>query len=226
MRAIELATTLNYDNAVQTNKKEKSETTTTQTVKKTCEEKLTTKAKDYLKTLREQYSDYDFYVADTKEEKEAALKQSDKEFSVVFTTEEIEKMAKDEKYAKEKMEAVKTAVEMSKRINEQFNENEDWKKANNVNKVAFYFDENGKITMFAELEKLSEKQKERIEEKKEEAKEDKKINNKNPFEKDEDVVKRVWLEATTEEELIEKIKNINWSKVQGVEPGAKLDISL
>lgn len=47
-------------------------------------------------------------------------KNGRKEFSVIFSTEELEKMAADEKYAKEKINAMKGAVRMSGQINEQF----------------------------------------------------------------------------------------------------------
>ena len=43
-----------------------------------------------------------------------------KEFTVVFSGAELERMASDEKYAQEKLSMVKTAVEMSDKINEQF----------------------------------------------------------------------------------------------------------
>ena len=149
-----------YD-LLQTNKNNKTETQKdlqTQAVK-SGEEKLSAKAKEYLKTLRETYGDYEFFVANGKDEVQSALKESEKEVSVVFSTAELEKMATDEKYAKEKLDNVKTILEMSNRINDQFNMDGEWNKTNSVNKIIFDFTEGGdKPKIFAELEKTTEKQ--------------------------------------------------------------------
>lgn len=80
-------------------------------------------------------------------------------------------MASDEKYAREKLSTVKTAVEMSDKINEQFGFERAWGTTDNsgtvLNKLTMSFDDDGKMTLFADLEKITEKQKERLEELKE-----------------------------------------------------------
>ena len=39
-------------------------------------------------------------------------------------------------------------------------------------------------------------------------------------------VKKVVVEASTEEELIEKMKNVDWNKVSGEKVGARFDFSV
>ena len=101
-----------------------------------------------------------------------------------------------------------------------------------VNKIGIVTDDNGNMKFFAELEKSSDKQKERIEKyrekKAEERKEaEKKASKKSPYEKQEkDTVKRTTVEADSMEELIEKIKNINWNNVSDSKSGDRFDFSV
>ena len=83
------------------------------------EEKLSSKAKEYLKSLREKYGDYDFLVGNSTDDLKTLSKSGSKEFSVIFSNAEIEKMATDEKYAAEKMQGVEGAVKMCRRICEE-----------------------------------------------------------------------------------------------------------
>ena len=57
---------------------------------KTDESKLSAKAQSYLENLRKKYGDYDFFVSDNLDA--AQTVGSSKEYSVIFTTEELEKM--------------------------------------------------------------------------------------------------------------------------------------
>lgn len=202
---------------------------------KSSEDKLSTKAKNYLETLRKKYGDFEFMVADAGDDKRALLDKSTKEFSVIFSNSELEKMANDEEYAKERMNAVQTAVDMSKRICEQFGFERAGEKEGEgngfINKIAISFNEDGTMSIFAELEKVSEKQKDYIEKIKEkradEKKETEELAEKKAKEKEKDVtVKKVTLEASSEEELIEKITNIDWNKVAGENVGARFDFSV
>lgn len=63
------------------------------------EYKLSDKAQKYLDKLRKDYGDYDFVVADAGDDMKGLMKQATKEFSVIFSSEELEKMADDEKFA-------------------------------------------------------------------------------------------------------------------------------
>lgn len=200
------------------------------------EGKLSSKAQEYLKSLRETYGDYDFLVGNSTDDLKTLSKSGSEEFSVIFSNAEIEKMATDEKYAAEKMQGVEGAVKMCRRICEEngYVSAFDAMKADNgtVNKIGIVTDDNGNMKFFAELEKSSDKQKERIEKyrekKTEERKEaEKKASKKSPYEKQEkDTVKRTTVEADSMEELIEKIKNINWNNVSDSKSGDRFDFSV
>ena len=120
------------------------------------EYKLSDKAQKYLDKLRKDYGDYDFVVADAGDDVKCLMKQATKEFSVVFSSEELEKMADDEKFAAKHMKHVDTAVNMSKRICEEFGHERMFGKDGNgaaLNSVSVSFDDKGITSMFAELEK-------------------------------------------------------------------------
>lgn len=221
-----------YQNSMQAVKKNDSvakakETVSESKVANSSEDKLSTKAKNYLENLRKTYGDYDFYVADAGVDRRALLSGSTKEFSVIFSNEELERMADDEAYAQEKMHAVQIAVEMSKRINEQFGA--DLETGTLISKMAISFDEDGKMSIFAQLEKLSEAEKDYIEKIKEKRADEKKSAEEHAEKKEQEkdmTVKKVNLEASSEEELIEKITNVDWSKVAGETEGIRFDFSV
>lgn len=200
------------------------------------EEKLSSKAQEYLKSLREKYGDYDFLVGNSTDDLNTLSKSGSKEFSVIFSNAEIERMATDEKYATEKMQGVEGAVKMCRRICEEngYVSAFDAMEAGNgtVNKIAIVTDDNGTMRFFAELEKSSDKQKERLEKVKEKKAEEKKAAEKkaskrSPYEKEEkDTVKRTTVEADSMEELIEKIKNIDWNNVADSKSGDRFDFSV
>lgn len=121
---------------------------------KSSEYKLSDKAQKYLDKLRKDYGDYDFVIANAGDDLKGLMKQSTKEFSVVFSSEELEKMADDEKFASKQMQHVDTAVNMSKQICEQFGYERMFGKDNvSLNSVSVSFDDKGITSMFAELEK-------------------------------------------------------------------------
>ena len=200
------------------------------------EGKLSSKAQEYLKSLREKYGDYDFLVGNSTDDLKTLSKSGSKEFSVIFSNAEIEKMASNEKYAAEKMQGVECAVKMCRRICEEngFVSAFDAMKTGNgtVNKIGIVTDDNGNRKFFAELEKSSDKQKERIdkyrEKKDAERKEaEKKASKKSPYEKEEkDTVKRTTVEADSMEELIKKIKNIDWNNISDSKSGDRFDFTV
>ena len=226
-----------YENTVQQKKdgavKEKSKTASEQIVK-SGEDKLSSKAKNYLDNLRKTYGDYDFLVADAGDDKRALLDKSDKEFSIIFSKVELEKMANNEDYANEKMHRVKTIIDMSERICKQFGFERALEKGNGnnaiISKLAVSINDDGSMSIFAELEKMSEKQKDYIEKLREKRTEEKKANEEkkvNSYKKDDDFsAKKVILEVSSEGELIEKINNVNWDKVSGEKVGARFDFSV
>jgi len=174
-----------------------------------------------LEKLRKTYSDMDFMVADFDKGDDAKeiLSRGTKEFSVLFSSEELEKMASNEKYLQEKLQGVEGAVRMSEQINKQFGfESAFGKTANNggITKIGISFNDDGTTTFFAELEKANAQQRERLENAKE-----KKIAEKWSS----DDTKKVAVQADSIEELIEKAEAVDWSKVNKTEnsEGSRLD---
>ena len=170
-------------------------------------------------------ADMDFFVADFENGDNAKdiLAKSDKEFTVIFSKEEMEKMATDPKYYAEKMHSVDGALRMSEEINAQFGFERAFGKNNGVSdnatgdlaitKFGISFNSDGNTTFFAQLEKLSASQKdylEKIQEKK--AAEKKETKRKEQREANE--VKKTTVQAKSKEELLEKIKKIDWDSIK------------
>ena len=186
------------------------------------ESRLSEKAQSYLKTLRSQFGDYDIFAADSDDDHKRLLNSGDKEFSVVFSSEELEKMADDPEYAKEQIEKMQRMIDMSKRICEQNGflsefEQTVGEKGDILKSLTISTDKDGNLQFFAELEKLSEKQRERIEENREKKQADKKAED----EDDKEVYKSVTLTASSEEELIKKFKDLDWNSVPEKDREAK-----
>ena len=184
------------------------------------ESRLSAKARSYLETLRSQFGDYDIFAADPDDDQKKLLNSGDKEFSVVFSGEELEKMADDPEYAKEQINKMQRMVEMSKRICEQNGflsefEQTVGEKGDILKSLTISTDKDGNLQFFAELEKLSEKQRERIEENREKKQAEKKD------EDDKEVVKSTTLQASSEEELIKKFKELDWNSIPEKEQETK-----
>lgn len=173
------------------------------------EEKLSDRAKEFLKNLREKYGDYDFFATEKIGDTQELTKNSTKAYSVILTNDEIEKMAADEEYADEVMGKVGSAVDTVKRLEA----NEELGEGVKFTHISISFDDQGNTKLFAQLEKMTAEQQERAEEAKEkraeEAKEEKaeEEKTKNPL------VKRFSVEATSEEELLQKILGIDWDSI-------------
>lgn len=234
-----------YNNIV--NKKEKQQTSRMSSpdrtssagyVDKNKEATLSGKAQDVLKMLREKYKNMDFMVAEFENEDDAKaiLSRGTKEYSVLMSSDELEKMASDEKYLQERMDGIDGAVRMSKQINEQFGTDSDYAKENGVAVTRFgiTLNDDGSTSFFAEMEKSNAKQWERIgkarEEKRAEQKaEDKKTEKElQEYLKTGSGIKKTTVSANSMEELINKIKNVDWDAVKDVQPenGGKYDFSI
>jgi len=211
-----------------TNKTSVNNSPKTNNISKSNEEKLSAKAKAYLENLRKEYGDYDIKLGNSDEEISALSKNGSKEYSVIFSNEELERMAEDKEYADSKMKQVDEAVSTLKEkfggegydtlFDELFTEN------GLINKVSIVIDKDGTMSFFAELEKISEKQRERIEQMKEKKQED--VNN-NPYLKDDsDSVKRTTIEASTLDELVSKIKEVDWSTIIPSKSGDRFNFSV
>lgn len=173
---------------------------------------LSQKAQDLFARLQEKCGDYDFFVAENQDDMKNYMDKGTKQYSVVFTKEELERMAGDEEYADKVMGQVEAAIGMTKRIEEsgQLGEGVHFKQ------VAISFDDEGNMKLFAQLEKMTAEQQERMEEAKEKKAEEKEKAAKEAEKKEEQEQAKVppgrivEIEASSEEELLEKILGIEW----------------
>lgn len=170
---------------------------------------LSREAKNLLKELQQKYGNMDFIVGDFETEEEAAayLDRGTKEYSVLVNTEELEKMAKDESVKKENMEKIEDARNQLAYMRTQLQESGD-----EVKKMGVTFGKDGTTTLFASLERSSEQQKERLEEAKEAKRAEK--SSDTAYQSAYNKVKRTTVKAGTIEELLEKIRNVDWDKVE------------
>ena len=107
---------LSYQNAVNS----KNSSTRTNTANKSSRTqssdsqlKLSDRAQELLEKLKKKYGDMDVMVAGKGDDPKEVLSRGTKEFSVLFSSEELEKMAADEKYEKKMMDRVREGMRMS-----------------------------------------------------------------------------------------------------------------
>lgn len=176
------------------------------------EQKLSVKAQSYLETLRKKYGDYDFVVSNDLDT--AQTVGNSKEYSVIFTTDELEKMAEDEKYADKVMKNVGKATDILKNLSEK-----DLGEGVKFSQLSVSIDDEGNMKLFAQLEKLSEEQAERLENAKQKRVEENaaKKDIQATEEKQSDFTKIIFksadVEADSEDELLHRIFGIDWSKI-------------
>ena len=122
--------------------------------KKNQEVKLSDKAQKLLEQLKEKYSNMDFFVANfsTDEEAQRYLSQGTKDYSVVIDPETLEQMAEDEEVFKKYDEILANAGNTFEQVKEQLGEDAD-----KVANLGISIDGNGKVNLFAELDKQSVK---------------------------------------------------------------------
>ena len=195
------------------------------------EDKLSAKAQKYLEQLRKEHGDYDFIVANADDNMEGLVGQATKEFAVVFSTDELERMADDKDFAAQQMSNVDKAVKISKMLMGEDGELE-LEDGVKVSSVSISFDDKGTMKMFAELEKstanMNEKSeaaaKKRTEEKKAEAKkaESDEKSKENAVDDEKDVgqgkpktisLKHTSVSADTIDELLDEIGKVDWDKI-------------
>ena len=192
------------------------------------EEELSDTAKEYLNNLRKNHSDIDFFVTDYTKQTNVkdVLNRSTKDFAVIFSNEEIEKMASDEKYAAQKMQMVERAIQMSEEIYEKYHSVGKHGDETSISRIAFSFNDDGSMKIFAELENSSEKMEKRLEDIKEQREEKEKLNEKKASKKDERIKRKV-VSASTAEELLEKINQVDWASINEEETlGSRIDFSV
>ncbi len=194
------------------------------------EPKLSTVAKNVLDEIRKTYGDMDIMVYEDGKDAKELLSRSTKEFTVMFSAEELEKMASGEKYKKQQINGIQGAVRMSEAINEKYGYERAFGKQNNdvaISKIAISFNEDGSTTMFAELEKMSKQQRDHIEAAREKRAEEKKSVEKKAAQKEQEPVKRTIVSASSMDELIAKINEVDWNKVKEESNiGSRFDFSV
>lgn len=173
---------------------------------------LSGKAQALLEKLNKTYGDVEFKTVGKGEDPKAALEDSTKEFTVILTDEELEKMAADEDYEKECMSRIEGAVRMSDQINKEFGMEEAFEGIE-ITRMGVSFDANGTATYFAELGKSIDARKEQVEKAAEKRAEEKK--------QTEELTKKVLVTAGSASELAEKIRQVDWSAIEGIEKEKK-----
>ena len=177
------------------------------------EGKLSKKAADFLAKLREERPDFDFQVASGKDLRALAT-DTDKEYSVIFDAEELEKMADDENYAKEKLDHINTIVEMSDKITKDtgfaslLGENATGNFYADL--ISFSVKDSGEITIFADIKKAAEEKAEQTKATDTEKPEKKSLNERDVREKAEaeKPFKPIKVEALSVEDFLAKLRNI------------------
>ncbi|MDE7253130.1 MAG: hypothetical protein K2O32_09335 [Acetatifactor sp.] len=178
---------------------------------------LSQKAQALLEKLRKTYGNMDFMVADSDkgDDVKEILSRGTKEVSVVFSGSELEKMASDKKYEQEYMGRVQGALRMSEQINREFGFTSAFGgKAGNgeISKIGISFNSDGTTSFFAELEKCSARQRARIEKTREDT-----------------GMKRTTVQAGSMEELLEKIRGVNWHSIKAEnrsQSGGRFDFTI
>lgn len=225
-----------YDNSIA--KKSQSKTTKTHTSKTDKTKKtdnsnvqLSDRAKALLQELKRTYSNMDFMVADYESEEEAAsyLNRGSKEYSVLIDPEELERMASDDNVKEQNLSLLDAAVGKLDEMKDQLGDRKD-----EVVRLGVSIGKNGEVSYFAELEKTGERQREFIDKiregKKEAADEAAKSESKTYGKYDYEHSKRTILYASTAEELLDKINNIDWNNIKEEtsvpSPGGRFDYTV
>lgn len=190
--------------------------------------KLSERAKKLLEELRKTYGNMDIMVANYKNNKEAAsyLARGTKEYSVLIEPELLEKMAADEDTKNKYLGILEDATSKLADLKDQLGD-----KADDIRNLGVSIDKDGKMTFFAELERMSERRREQLEEAKEARKEEKAAEKAKQRREEmyPDWNRRARLEASTLEELLEKIRNFDFASVPGSQQpgeGGRFDYSI
>lgn len=191
---------------------------------------LSSGAKNLLKELQKSYGNMDFIVADFETDEEAAsyLARGTGDYSVLLTPDELEKMAADEEYKKKNLKTLDDAVARLDDMKKQLGS-----KGEDVKRIGIVMGDDGEVSYFAELEKVGEKQRERIDrqraDRREEAAEARKKAGQEKLEARQGGVKRTMVYASSERELADKIRNVDWSAVKedtAETTGSRFDLTI
>ncbi len=191
---------------------------------------LSSSAKNLLKELQKSYGNMDFIVADFETDEEAAsyLARGTGDYSVLLTPDELEKMAAGEEYKKKNLKTLDNAVakldDMKKELGS---------KGEDVKRIGIVLGDDGEVSYFAELEKSGDKQRERIDrqraDRREEAADVRKKAERERLEARQGGVKRTMVYASSEKELADKIRNVDWNAVKEgntEKTGSRFDLTI
>ena len=119
------------------------------------EEQLSDKAKSYLKNLRRSRNFVDFRIAEKGKENDALAGKSNKEFTVVLSNEEIEKMATDKKFEREQLNTLDQTVKSMLMAQTGIGNNNGTNKTNveDIKSIVAKTQEDGTTMLIASLEK-------------------------------------------------------------------------
>lgn len=193
---------------------------------------LSDRAKKLLEELKKNYSNMDFIVADyeTDEEASAYLAKGTKEYSVLIEPETLEEMAADEEAKAKYTGILDDSVEQLKDIKDKLGDKQD-----EVTHIGISIGKDGSVSYFADLEKIGERQKEWIEKSRESKKEERTEQEKKAQEqKNQDIAalertKKTRVQADSVEELLEKIKGVDWDQIKSEEKamtGGRFDLTI
>ena len=214
----------NYIDSIVQKRKDQEKTSKSDSSKKTDGTKktgnsvqLSDRAKALLQELKKTYTNMDFFVADYDSEEEAAsyLSRGTKEYSVLIDAEELERMAADDSVKEQNLAYLDDAVGKLQEMKSQLGDRED-----EVVHLGITIGKDGEMTFFAELEKAGERQKafiDSIRESKKEATEkaaSDKTDPRHSHYQDYERSKRTTVYASSVEELLEKISNVDWDSVK------------
>lgn len=205
---------------------------------------LSDRAKELLKELQKKYGNMDFIIADyeTDEEASALLARGTKEYSVLIEPDVLEQMAADDEVKEKYMGLIEESTSQLTDMKEKLEE-----AGEEVTHLGVSIGADGTTKFFAKLEQMSEKQRERIQNAKEARKQEREEAEEKAAEKLEEKrleeqtenkdniwmkpnkSKSLFVQADSIDELIEKIKNVDWNKVEEknvVSTGANFDFSI
>ena len=119
------------------------------------EKGLSDKAKIYLKNLRRSRNFVDFRIAEKGKENDALAGKSNKEFTVVLSNEEIEKMATDKKFEREQLNTLDQTVKSMLMAQTGIGNDNGANKTNveDIKSIAAKTQEDGTTMLIASLEK-------------------------------------------------------------------------
>lgn len=212
-----------YDQSVQ-NRKEQNKASKADSAKKVYNTKkangnvqLSDRAKALLQELKKTYGNMDFIVADYDSDEEAAsyLSRGTKEYSVLIDPEELERMASDDSVKEQNLAFLDEAVGKLNELKGQLGDHKD-----EVVRMGISIGKDGEMSFFAELEKAGERQREFIDKIREGKKEaaDKaeadRTDPRHPYSHGYERGKRTTVHASTVEELLDKISNVDWDSIK------------